>query len=435
MPIGGLDEAITLLNGSIWRFATSDPTASSPGDISDVTLNTTTSEIFQKQIDGTWESQGFITSSQYKGTFDASAGVPTAPTIKAGCFWIANVAGTITGIGGNDNIEVGDMVIALVDSASAAADFTAIQTNIDPNDFASASALATLQTQVNTNTTDIGTNASAITTNANNISTNTTNIATNTSNISTNTTNITNLQNDKADKTTTLTAGSGLSGGGDLSTNRTFDVNTAKSVTIDSDNVELVNDSASPGNDQFYGSNGSGTKGWFSFFSKVLATVLTGLSTATNAPITAADTVLSALGKLQAQISAIVIPVFGQNFLEVSSLGLSSTNSETYQNKLTLTSASVPVGKYRIGWTYSWSHGATNSDFEARILYNTSTQIMAHAQEPQDSGTDQLHRHSGFEYVDVTTAGVQTFELEYRTDDSDDTAYIQRARLEFWRVS
>lgn len=38
---------------------------------------------------------------------------------------------------------------------------------------------------------------------------------------------------------------------------------------------------------------------------RVLATVLAGLSTATNAAITAADTVLSALGKLQAQITAL----------------------------------------------------------------------------------------------------------------------------------
>ncbi|WP_051264105.1 hypothetical protein [Rhizobium leucaenae] len=37
---------------------------------------------------------------------------------------------------------------------------------------------------------------------------------------------------------------------------------------------------------------------------RVLASVLTGLSTATNAVITASDTVLSALGKLQAQVSA-----------------------------------------------------------------------------------------------------------------------------------
>jgi hypothetical protein len=46
-----------------------------------------------------------------------------------------------------------------------------------------------------------------------------------------------------------------------------------------------------------------GDKSWQDFATTVRATVLTGLSTATNAVITAADTVLSALGKLQKQIS------------------------------------------------------------------------------------------------------------------------------------
>lgn len=46
-----------------------------------------------------------------------------------------------------------------------------------------------------------------------------------------------------------------------------------------------------------------GDKSWQDFASAVRASVLTGLSTATNAVITAADTVLSALGKLQKQIS------------------------------------------------------------------------------------------------------------------------------------
>src|SRR5574337_249891 len=45
---------------------------------------------------------------------------------------------------------------------------------------------------------------------------------------------------------------------------------------------------------------------------RVLATVLTGLSTATNAVITAADSVLVALGKLQAQISANVTALAGK---------------------------------------------------------------------------------------------------------------------------
>lgn len=46
-----------------------------------------------------------------------------------------------------------------------------------------------------------------------------------------------------------------------------------------------------------------GDKSWQDFATSVRAAVLTGLSTATNAVITAADTVLSALGKLQKQIS------------------------------------------------------------------------------------------------------------------------------------
>ena len=46
-----------------------------------------------------------------------------------------------------------------------------------------------------------------------------------------------------------------------------------------------------------------GDKTWQDFFASVRAATLTGLSTATNAVITAADTVLSALGKLQKQIT------------------------------------------------------------------------------------------------------------------------------------
>lgn len=46
-----------------------------------------------------------------------------------------------------------------------------------------------------------------------------------------------------------------------------------------------------------------GDKTWRDFFTDVRAATLTGLSTATNAAITAADTVLSALGRLQAQIT------------------------------------------------------------------------------------------------------------------------------------
>jgi hypothetical protein len=51
------------------------------------------------------------------------------------------------------------------------------------------------------------------------------------------------------------------------------------------------------------GSFWNGTKAWSDFATSVRASLLTGLSTSTNAVITATDTVLSGLGKLQKQIS------------------------------------------------------------------------------------------------------------------------------------
>ncbi len=53
----------------------------------------------------------------------------------------------------------------------------------------------------------------------------------------------------KADTSTTVTGANSISGGGDLSTNRT---------------LSLVNDSATPGNSMYYGTDGTGSKGFHS---------------------------------------------------------------------------------------------------------------------------------------------------------------------------
>jgi hypothetical protein len=57
-----------------------------------------------------------------------------------------------------------------------------------------------------------------------------------------------------------------------------------------------------PSNDTFYGKE-SGNKGFFGFFSKVLSTSLTALNITTGGAITATDTLLIALGKIQNQIN------------------------------------------------------------------------------------------------------------------------------------
>ena len=72
------------------------------------------------------------------------------------------------------------------------------------------------------------------------------------------------VANEHIDHTSvTLTAGAGLSGGGDISASRSFTVNVQNSIEIATDTLQLVGDAASPGNSKVYGTNGSGVKGWY----------------------------------------------------------------------------------------------------------------------------------------------------------------------------
>lgn len=81
----------------------------------------------------------------------------------------------------------------------------------------------------------------------------------------------------------------------DLGTGLTTSVSMAKKSEVDAKEPTITAGTAS----QYW----RGNKTWADFFTDVRAATLTGLSTATNAVITATDTVLSALGKLQKQVS------------------------------------------------------------------------------------------------------------------------------------
>lgn len=64
-----------------------------------------------------------------RGGFDASSGAVPAPTAdnEAGDFWRITVAGTI----GTMVLKVGDVLFAAIDDAAVAADFYAVQSNVD----------------------------------------------------------------------------------------------------------------------------------------------------------------------------------------------------------------------------------------------------------------------------------------------------------------
>jgi len=72
----------------------------------------------------------------FVGPHDASTGIPTTGSgaggaIEAGDTWTISVAGTITGILGDDNLSVGDLLIATADGANSAAQFVGVQRNLD----------------------------------------------------------------------------------------------------------------------------------------------------------------------------------------------------------------------------------------------------------------------------------------------------------------
>lgn len=190
----------------------------------------------------------------------------------------------------------------------------------------------------------------------------------------------------------TLTAGSGMTGGGDITASRTFNVIGANSIDANANDIQLVNDEASPGADQVYGTNGSGTKGWY-------------------------DTPES---------------IFGSEFDYDESDGASSTTSTAWQTKINMVTATVPVGWYRIQ-AYA-------------IIYNSDSDKRANARlvvEGTERGIlKQVGKNSNDEnpvifgeYEQVTSPETISIQLEYAAGGDGGTVYIQDAHVEFWRVS
>lgn len=132
---------------------------------------------------------------------------------------------------------------------------------------------------------------------------------------------------------------------------------------------------------------------------------------------------------------------FGTEYQYAESEGVSTTNSTNFQQKLRLTTTSLPAGTYRIGWSYQWNHDSSANDFEARVQLDDSQNLEEHVEEPQDSGggfgstgSNQQFTNSGFQHVSLST-GVHTVDIDYRTSDSGgDESSIWNARLEIWRV-
>jgi len=133
--------------------------------------------------------------------------------------------------------------------------------------------------------------------------------------------------------------------------------------------------------------------------------------------------------------------IFGSEFQISQSLGVTTTTSTTFQNKVTLTTTLLPAGTYRLGVSYGWNHDSQQNDFEARIREGGIDIGEIHKQEPKDSaGSFSTTGSSQRYYVQRTlyrtlTSGVQTYTLDFRTDSGGDESSMWDAVIELWRVT
>lgn len=141
-----------------------------------------------------------------------------------------------------------------------------------------------------------------------------------------------------------------------------------------------------------------GDKTWQDFFTSVRSATLIGLSTATNAVITAADTVLTALGKLQKQISDNLTTLTTHTGSSAGVHGLTSTvvgttETQTLTNK-TLTSPVITGGSIN-----NTPIGATTANTGKFTKLDYAQSVSANGLNIKESGTfnDALtHTFSGW---------------------------------------
>lgn len=124
-------------------------------------------------------------------------------------------------------------------------------------------------------------------------------------------------------------------------------------------------------------------------------------------------------------------PVFGTEYATDGDESETTTTSTSGSEKASLDITSVPAGTYRFGWYYEWRRNTTGNDYRATIELDSTTTIMLHSEESQDSNS--WHPASGFIHVTLTS-GNHSFTFEHYGESSNNTSYTRRLRMEIWRV-
>lgn len=129
-----------------------------------------------------------------------------------------------------------------------------------------------------------------------------------------------------------------------------------------------------------------------------------------------------------------VTKVFGTEYHYTESESTSSTTSGTYQEKVKLTTSSLPSGNYHIEWSAEIQ--TTDNDMLVRCQLDDTTLLNEPKHSTGASGAEGTSTYftsvGGFRRLALN--GVHTIDIDYNSDGGG-TASIRRARITLWRVS
>jgi len=107
-----------------------------------------------------------------------------------------------------------------------------------------------------------------------------------------------------------------------------------------------------------------------------------------------------------------------------------SAGSNTSNPRANITTSSIPSGTYRIGWSLEWKASSQDHQWNGRVRVDDTM-----ASEPAKENKDEWRAIGGFGNQTFGSSGVHTVEMDWWTENISGTAYIRKARIEFWRVS
>jgi hypothetical protein len=124
-------------------------------------------------------------------------------------------------------------------------------------------------------------------------------------------------------------------------------------------------------------------------------------------------------------------PAGFSEFQRAEDASQSQSASNSWIEKLSLTTTDLPRGLYRIGVRYRWRKESTTDNFRARLMLDNSALLFGHQQKPANAGTDQrLYFYwSGYQGLQ----GVHTLDLDYSGTGVSNSVILE-ALIELWRV-